>query len=306
MSRLAVLPTLEEAMTFAAEPSTEKILRGVFGCVDHAWGKGWLVCPDGVKRHAFFGSGDGERSAEEVYLRWDVTSHVLASIVSIDGPTGDVLDTKSTTRTARVGVKDLVAFYGAPTSRVCRSAHRTFNGIPARVVTTSGRVLEEVTKAHEAALHAAQNNKAERAEWWSTFQSIRVPETLNWKPPAKIVLPKAYKAPARRDFAPVGFAPGAWFEWTDERGGVTYRCQVVSAGPRTGYVWVAGSHDGASTFTWVARLNHSGKGGKRDGSAATSLDVLAHVPGDAGSVFGARLATVEDMPADEPMTLEAA
>lgn len=291
------LPTLTQAQAFVAEPSTLKILTAHFGCVPSmpdASENGWLMCPDGVERHMSF-PRPGIPSAADHYLRWDVERHTLTTTISIDGPRGEVLDTARGTIRANVDPAGLVTHYtGAPTTRVRPGDRRTFNGVPAQTITTNGRDLADVEAAHEDAVRRALTDAAERERLMRLFNAAPAPMGQVWKAPAKIKLPKRYKAPTRKDFATGGFAPGAWFDWTDERDDVTYHCQVQSASPRVGHVWIAGSADGGPTLMWEGKLTHPhGFKGPRTGAGATSLQILKK----AGE--WAVLATVEATQIDE-------
>ncbi|MGW1007472.1 hypothetical protein [Streptomyces sp. NPDC002520] len=268
-------PTLAQAQEYAAAPSTTTLLIERFGCVEHPDGHGWLLCPDGVRRHAVFRSGDGTPSAEDHYLRWKVKEHALTSTVAIDAP-HEVLDVRHQVNMPQVGLKRYIALHGSPRSQVEGHHRLTFNGVPARRITTTGRLLREVRSAHRRAIREAVADADQVAQWRAAFDAVPAPGTDTYSAPVIRPLPSTRKPPSRGAFKPSGFAPGTWFTWVDQRDGTVFVCQVQALAPR-GHVWIAGHADGGSdTHLWKGRLTHpAGYRGTRDGRGATELEVLA-------------------------------
>ncbi|WP_329020362.1 hypothetical protein [Streptomyces sp. NBC_01601] len=268
-------PTLAQAQAYAAEPSSTKLLLEHFGCVEHPDGHGWLLCPDGVRRHAVFRAGDGTPSAEEHYLRWTVKEHALTTTVAIDAPHA-VLDVRHQVTAPLVGLQRYIALHGTPRSRVEAHHRLTFNGVPARRITTTGRLLREVRAAHRKAIREAVADADQVTEWRAAFVAVPAPGAATYDPPAIRPLPASRTPPDHKEFRPSGFAPGTWFSWVDGQGGTVFVCQVQALAPR-GHVWIAGHADGGSgPHFWKGRLTHpAGYKGARDGRGATQLEVLA-------------------------------
>lgn len=176
-----------------------------------------------------------------------------------------------------MGLRRLRGLYGSPASAASPNAWFEFNGVPARRLVTSGRRPREVCAANRALVKRALGDAAQMEAWRAIHESVSVPTGRAYSPPSVSEVLKPSRAPARRNFTPKGFAPGTWFEWTDARDGVRYRCQVSSAGPRSGYVWVVGHAVGGRTLCWLGRLDHPyGCKGSMDGRQAVSLDILAN------------------------------
>ncbi|WP_332758318.1 hypothetical protein [Streptomyces sp. MT206] len=269
------LPTLLQAQEYAASPSPTALLLERFGCTEHPDGHGWLLCPDGVKRHAVFRSGDGTDSAEDRYLKWTIRENRLTSTMAIEAP-HEVLDIRHEVTSSRVGAQGLVALHGAPRSHVESHQRFTFNGAPARRITTRGRLLRDVRTAHRRAVREVLADSAQLAQWRYAFESVPAPSATPYNPPAMPAPGEKWKGPGPARYEPTGFAPGTWFSWSDQAQGTVYVCQIQSLAPR-GHVWIAGHDDGDEVpLLWKGRLTHrSGHKGPWDGRAATSLTVLA-------------------------------
>ena len=284
----------------AQEPSSLVTLLTRFGCTEHPDGVGWLQCPDGVKRHAYFGSSAGEPSAEDVYLTWDVPVLTRTTVVSIGELTGEELATWDSTRAERMGVAQLLTHYGAPRSKVLRQRRLTFNQLPARTVVTRGRLGPQVDKAHRQQVGKALRDRSLRAQWREEFAAVPEPGGLPYELPEALQPAPKPGPPRRRAFAPTGFEPGVWFSWTDPRDDAVYDCQVLAPAPLPCRVWVAGHQRGSErSMTWLARLQFPyGHRGGRTARQASSLDIL--------SADGYRtMATVEAAADTAPLLLPA-
>ena len=267
------VPSLDVARQYASEPSVTKLLVEEFGCI--ALKQGVVMCPDGVERHAHF-RGIQLESAAERYLTWEVVNDLHRTTVSLDGPIGQVLNEHHRTETVRVGIQGVIDHYDPPVAQIDRSRRMTFNGAPARTVSTRGRLCDEVTTVHRALVQLAQTDQTMRRGWREEFAAVPDPKVSPYKLPDALKPIKPSKPPARRAFEPRGFY-GRWFTWTDERDGVTYECQVQGPGPRPGHVWIAGiASEAHTTALWLGRLEYpAGFRGPYDGSKATTLHILA-------------------------------